>query len=417
MEVAVARVRVVERARDLVVDVVPVGNRRVPAGGTVGVAALYRRAGFGTAAVHVEAVLVGVVFVRRVEVAVVQVVHMVFVRHRPVAAVGSVYVPVALVFPAGHDPSAAEHRLPATPPASTSSMEPMQSSAGTIAAALLAVSVGARADTPGRVAAATIAPLASLTESVAGPGWQVRTIVPPGVSPHVFEPTPRDVKALAPALLVVTVGAGYDGWAEKLVRACASKAVVHDAGASVGVAEDSTGDHDGEIGKDPHWWLSPRLAARALSPLAERFASLDPAGAEGYRARARQAAAGLAALDAEVAAVLAPVKGRPVVSAHNAWTYFLADYGLVNAGSIEPVPGREPSPRELRAIIDTARSQGLSALFTEPQFSPSVAKVVAGDAGVRVALVDPIGGVPGRRDYADLMRFNARSFREALEAR
>jgi zinc transport system substrate-binding protein len=268
-----------------------------------------------------------------------------------------------------------------------------------------------------RVAAATIAPLASLTAMVAGSGWIVRTIVPPGVSPHVFEPTPRDVRAIAPALLVVTVGAGYDGWAEKLVKACASGASVYDAGASVGVVTDPAEEHEGEIGRDPHWWLSVRWAARALAPLAERLATIDPAGAKGYRMRARQAEATLARLDEELTALLLPVKGRPVVSAHNAWSYFAADYGLENAGSIEPVPGREPSPHDLKALIDSARSRGLSALFAEPQFPASAARIVARDAGIRVALVDPIGGVKERESYVDLMRFNARSFREALETR
>ncbi|MEO8055011.1 MAG: metal ABC transporter substrate-binding protein [Acidobacteriota bacterium] len=286
--------------------------------------------------------------------------------------------------------------------------------------ALFACSVAAAAAAaePRPVAAATIAPLASLTEQVAGSGWDVVTVVPPGVSPHVFEPGPRDVKRLAKARLVVTVGAGYDGWVAGLVAACAARAAVHDAGASVGVRADAARpgerDHDGEIGRDPHWWLSPRRAAAALAPLAEAFARLDPAGAEGYRARAAEAGRSLAALDAEVAATLAPARGRAVVSTHNSWAYFLADYGLVNGGSIEPVPGRESSPRQLRALIDLVRERSIPALFTEPQFPPSAARVVAADAGVRLVLADPIGGVPGRETYSELLRFDARAFLEGL---
>jgi ABC-type Zn uptake system ZnuABC Zn-binding protein ZnuA len=268
------------------------------------------------------------------------------------------------------------------------------------------------------VAAATIAPLASLTAQVAGAGWDVVTVVPPGVSPHVFEPGPRDVKRLSKARLVVTVGAGYDRWVAGLVAACAARAIVHDAGDSVGIrgeaGPEGDHDHDGEIGRDPHWWLSPRRAAAALAPLADAFARLDPGGAAAYRSRAAEAARALAALDVEVAAVLAPVRGRAVVSTHNSWAYFLADYGLVNGGSIEPVPGREPSPRQLRALIDLVRSERIRALFTEPQFPPSAARVVAGDAGVRLVLADPLGGVRGRETYADLLRFDAHAFREGL---
>jgi ABC-type Zn uptake system ZnuABC Zn-binding protein ZnuA len=268
------------------------------------------------------------------------------------------------------------------------------------------------------VAAATIAPLASLAASVAGEGWDVVTVVPPGVSPHVFEPGPRDVKRLARARLVVTVGAGYDTWAARLVAACAARAEFHDAGASVGVHGEAAhaGGHEGEgeIGHDPHWWLSPRRAAAALGPLAEAFTRIDPAGAVLYRARALEAARSLAALDAEIAATLAPVRGRAVVSTHNSWAYFLDDYGLVNGGSVEPVPGREPSPRELRALIDLVREKRLPALFTEPQFPPSAARVVSRDAGLRLVLADPLGGVSGRETYADLLRFDARAFREGL---
>jgi ABC-type Zn uptake system ZnuABC Zn-binding protein ZnuA len=281
----------------------------------------------------------------------------------------------------------------------------------------LAAHAGAAAERP--LAAATIAPLASLTARVAGDGWDVVTVVPPGVSPHVFEPGPREVKRLAKARVVVTVGAGYDAWAARLVAACAASAVIHDAGASVGVAvEERAGDehdHDGEVGRDPHWFLSPRRAAAALGPLAEAFARVDPAGAAGYRARALETSRALAALHAEIEALLAPVRGRVVVSTHNSWTYFLADYGLVNGGSVEPLPGREPSPHQMRALVDLVRERRIPALFSEPQFSLSAARAIARDAGVRLVLVDPQGGVPGREEYADLLRFDARAFREGLQ--
>lgn len=267
------------------------------------------------------------------------------------------------------------------------------------------------------IAAATIAPLASLAATVAGPGWDVRTVIPPGTSPHVFEPSPRDVRRFAPARIVVTVGAGYDDWVGRLARACASGAVVHDAGRSVGVEAAGDGaDHDGELGRDPHWWLSPKRAARSLAPLAERFADLDPPGAEGYRARARDGAAALLALDAELAVLLAPVRGATVVAAHNSWAYFTADYGLVDGGAIETAPGREPSPRDFRKLVDLVRASRVRAVFAEAQFSPAAARVLAGDAGIRVAFVDPIGGTPGRLDYADLLRYDARAFRAALGA-
>lgn len=315
---------------------------------------------------------------------------------------------------------------------------------------LLAVLPGCRGTRRGAaesrpVAVATIAPLADLVRSVAGPGWTVRTVIPPGTSPHVFEPEPSDLRKLVGAKLVVVAGAGYDAWMRRVLAACASNARLHDTAASLGIgpgAHDGLADglheghghgpeempggephaaesgHEGHahgvLGEDPHWWLSPVLAARSLAPLAEALAAVDPAGAEGYRRRARETADVYLALDRELAEKLAPVRGKRFVSAHRAWIYFADRYGLVEAASIEPVPGREPSPHELKALVEEGRRGGLGRLFTEPQFPPAAARVVAREAHLELALVDPIGGVPGRETYPQLMRFNADAFRHAL---
>jgi zinc transport system substrate-binding protein len=283
--------------------------------------------------------------------------------------------------------------------------------------ALLLAACGARTPAPGRpVAVATIPPLADLVARVAGPGWRVETVVPAGVSPHVFEPTPREARLVAPARLVATVGAGYDAWAAKLAAACASRAVLFDAGRAAGIEAgeeaDGHGAHDhGALGHDPHWWLSPPLAAKVLPALAAQLSALDPGGAAGYRDRATALAASLARLDAELAETLRPVAGAALFTAHNAWAYFGDRYGLRVGAAIEPVPGREPSPKDIRALLLGARREGVRTLFTEPQFPPDVARVVAAEAGLRLALVDPIGGVPGRGSYEELLRYNARVFR------
>jgi ABC-type Zn uptake system ZnuABC Zn-binding protein ZnuA len=269
------------------------------------------------------------------------------------------------------------------------------------------------------VAAATIAPLADILAHVAGPSWDVRTLVPPGTSPHVYEPTPREVRLVAPASLLVTVGAGYDDWAAKLAAACAPRAEIFDAGAAAGIeARPGAPAHaHGEGETDPHWWLDPKLVERVLGPLAGRLAAVDPAGEEGYRRRAAVFGSELSALDAGIRTSLLPVRGRGILSAHDAWKRFAERYGLRTVGSIEPVPGREPSPRDLAALIATAHREGIRTLFTEPQFPPSAARVVAEEAGIRVATADPIGGVPGRSGYAELMRWNARAFLEGLSTR
>jgi hypothetical protein len=103
VQVAVAGVRVVESARDVVVHMVAVGNALVPAGGPVRLTALDGRAGARPRGIHLEPVLVEVALVGRVKVSVVEIVRVVAVAHGLVAAARPVLVGVAVIFAAGHD--------------------------------------------------------------------------------------------------------------------------------------------------------------------------------------------------------------------------------------------------------------------------------------------------------------------------
>ncbi len=352
-----------------------------------------------------------------------------------VTAAWAVLVLVTLVLATRHQagPPCAEDAIGARRRQGAGRGEVRPTAPGALGLALLVALLGGGASVgcapPARetgrpVAAATIAPLADLAARVAGPGWEVRTVMPPGVSEHVFEPDPREVRAVAPARLVVVAGGGLDDWVRKLLQACAPGVPVFDAGAAVGIhaPKGGAGGHGhgashgggGELDEEPHWWLSAALAARSLAPMAEAFARVDPAGAAGYRERAARETEELLALDRQIAAELAPFRGRRFVSAHLAWSQFAARYGLVPVGAVEPVPGREPSPRDLKELIDAARHGGSGALFTEPQFPPGAARVIAREAGIRLTTVDPIGGVPGRETYPELMRFNADAFARGL---
>ena len=102
VQIAVAGVRVVEGARDVVVHVVAVGNALVPAGSPVRLTALDGCAGARPRAIHFEPVLGEVAGVGRVKVPVVEVVRVIAVAHGLVAAARTVLVSVAVVLAAGH---------------------------------------------------------------------------------------------------------------------------------------------------------------------------------------------------------------------------------------------------------------------------------------------------------------------------
>jgi ABC-type Zn uptake system ZnuABC Zn-binding protein ZnuA len=95
--------------------------------------------------------------------------------------------------------------------------------------------------------------------------------------------------------------------------------------------------------------------------------------------------------------------------------YFFNRYGIRSLGAIEMAAGREPTPRELERLAQTMRLEGVKVVITEPQLPRDAVAAVAQMTGATIVEMDPIGGVPGRETYEELLRFNARSLADALE--
>lgn len=256
----------------------------------------------------------------------------------------------------------------------------------------------------------TIQPAAAIVREVAGADAEVTTLVPPGASPHTYEPRPSDVAKAERATALLAVSPLVDGWAARLPAAARI-----DLLALVPAAERRPFDPDQGAGTDPHFWTDPATVAAMLPALADGLCRADAAGCDGYRARARTFGEELATLERETAITLAPVRGRGLVLLHPSMRYLLARHGIRVVGVIEPSPGKEPTPRYLRDLVATIEATGARAVFTEPQLPARPAEVVAEAAHVKLGLLDPNGGVAGRTRYADLIRYNARALRETLE--
>ena len=262
---------------------------------------------------------------------------------------------------------------------------------------------------------ATIFPLADIAKQVGGERVNVITILPIGASPHTFEPTPQQVKDVSDARLFLEIGAGLEFWADKIIkseRLPHLKTIVASEGVHL-----LKGDEDEHESGNPHIWLDPVLVKGIVDKIEKSLVSLDPEGTIYYQKMATDYLQKLDRLDAEIKKTVAGFKVREYVAFHPAWTYFGLRYGIKEAGIIEETPGREPTPKQVKAIIDNIRKSGIKAVFAEPQFSSKTAEAIAENTGAKVLFLDPIGNpeIPDRSTYLDLMRYNLKVMKEAME--
>jgi len=262
----------------------------------------------------------------------------------------------------------------------------------------------------------SILPLADLTARVGGDRIEISDIlVPPGSSPHTFEPTPSQIRAVAQAKVLVLVGLHLEYWADKVIDASGNKqmvVVVSSKGIST-IAGDAEGG--GEGGVNPHVWLDPVNAVIMVQNIRDGLIQADPAGKAVYEARAAAYIKQLQQLDREVRQQVSHFREKKFIAFHPAWVYFAREYGLEQAAVVETTPGKEPSPAEIARIVQTAKALHAKAIFAEPQFSPKAAQAIAEESGAKVLFLDPLGSSLRDPNYINLIRYNVAQMAKALQ--
>ena len=238
----------------------------------------------------------------------------------------------------------------------------------------------------------TILPQKEFVESVGGDRVDVFVLVPPGASPHSYEPTPSDIAGVSESDVYVVMGSGIEFellWLEKIKELNPGMTVID---SSEGVSLIS----DGGV-SDPHIWLSPENAITIAGNIRDGLAGLDPENAEYYRENAGAYMADLGELDDEISEEIGSSGVKVIMVSHPAWSYYAREYGLEQIAIAEG--GKEPSPAGIKKLIDEAVANDVKVIFVSPEFSEENARAIADEIGGSVAVADPLA-----EDYLENMR-------------
>ena len=257
----------------------------------------------------------------------------------------------------------------------------------------------------------TILPQAEFVENVGGEKVRVTVMVPPGASPHTYEPTPSQMTALAKAEMYAIVGSGVEFelvWMDKLLATNPDMLVV-DCSRGIElqemVAED---EHEHSEREDPHIWMSPANAQIMVRNICAGLIETDPGNRRYYEQSRDAYLQQLAEIDREIIDSLAGVENRRFMVYHPAFGYFTREYDL----TMIPIEkeGKEPTAASMAHLIEQAEAHDIRVIFAEPQFNPKSAEVVAEAIGGRVVLIDALA-----KDYIGNLRLIMNEMLSALE--
>ncbi|MCD7058777.1 metal ABC transporter solute-binding protein, Zn/Mn family [Pelagibacterium xiamenense] len=262
--------------------------------------------------------------------------------------------------------------------------------ASTILAGTAGVPLNASAQDAPLNVVSTIGMIADVASNVGGECVDSIALMGPGVDPHLYQATARDVQTFQDAELILYSGYSLEGQlGDVLERFSERTPTVAISPASIPPADLISVEDI--YGIDPHLWMDVSLWAKIAPTIAGQIAELRPDCADTVAANTDAYVSQLEALDGwvEESIVSIPEEQRILVTAHDAFNYYGRAYGIEVAGIQGISTESEAGIADIREMAETVSARNVPAVFIESTINPRTIQAVidaAAEAGHRIEI-------------------------------
>ncbi|MCE0495837.1 metal ABC transporter substrate-binding protein [Vibrio salinus] len=262
----------------------------------------------------------------------------------------------------------------------------------------IAISPSLMAKTVNTVASFSV--LADIVKEVGGEHVKVTSLVQPNGDPHTFEPAPKDSVTIKNSDVVFVSGLGLEGWMNRLVKSSGYKGEI--VTASNGIKTRSMIE-DGEKITDPHAWNSAANAVIYARNVMNALIKADPQDKAYFKKHGEVYIEKLHKLDTWAKSKFAsiPSEKRKVLTSHDAFGYFGAEYGVKFLAPVGFSTESEASASDVGQLIQQLKAEHIHTYFIENQTDPRLVKQIASASGAKSggelypeALTDSNGEAP-----------------------
>jgi zinc/manganese transport system substrate-binding protein len=273
---------------------------------------------------------------------------------------------------------------------------------------------------------ATTPDFGALAREIGGNRVEVAVLAKPTEDPHFVDAKPSFIVKLNRADALIEGGAELEmGWLPPLLDGARNSKLAPGSPGRISCANGitmlevpSTLDRskgDLHAAGNPHYTTDPLNGAKAAQSITEAFCRLDPKSADFYQANLKQFTDRLETKLAEWRKLLAPYKGKSVVTYHNYWPYFASRFVLKMDLFLEPKPGIPPTPSHLAEVVTKMRAENIKVIMVQPYVNRKTAETVASlTGGVVVDVAAFPGGSSGAEGYLEWMDSLVRALAGAL---
>lgn len=264
-----------------------------------------------------------------------------------------------------------------------------------------------------------------IVKNVAGDLVENRALMGPGVDPHLYKATARDVETLSEAEIIFYNGLLLEGKMIDIFETMERRGIK-----TVAVAESipesklmDSKDYPGNY--DPHVWFDINLWKNAVEKVRQTLIEYDKENSGIYSSNAERYLGELEQLHGYVQekVMSIPEEKRVMITAHDAFNYFGKGYGFEVIGIQGISTDTEASTSDIRKLADFIVDRQIPAIFIESSVSPKsiqALKAAASSKGHEVkiggSLYSDAMGDPGTPEgtYIGMFRHNIDTISSAL---
>jgi ABC-type Zn uptake system ZnuABC Zn-binding protein ZnuA len=257
------------------------------------------------------------------------------------------------------------------------------------------------------VASATI--FADMAENISGGLVEVKSIVPVGGDPHIYEPTPGDAKLVAEAQLILKNGLTFEGWLDELIENSGTQGKI--VTITQGIEPISSSVYKNST--DPHAWMDPVLGSFYLKNVKDALVELLPEQADIFNFNHDLYQQQLADLNAYIEKEIQtiPKEKRILITSHDAFRYFGKRFGLQVESVLGTSTDADVQTSDIRRLTDVIEKFGVPSVFIETTVNPALLQQIARDNNVSIGgslYSDSLGDKNSPAStYLEMLKFNA----------
>lgn len=236
----------------------------------------------------------------------------------------------------------------------------------------------------------SVLPQKYFAEKIVGDFFDIHVMIPPGVGPASYDPTPKQMINLAKSSIYFKIGyIGFElNWINKIMDDYPDIEFIDTSEGIIFMEnEESHGDHKHHQ-KEPHIWMSPKNVKVIVSNMLNEIIQNDPKNAEIYKTNYNKFTHELDSIHELIENKLLNIESKEFIIYHPALTYFAHDYGLTQYAM--EIDGKEPSVKQMKELVNLANEKNIKTIFVQKQFNQSEANTLKKEINGLVIPIDPL---------------------------